>query len=86
MSTKQTSEATEAELIAGDSEIVAQESQSILNNLDEMEKQVRTVEDAQGIPELARSKPLPERMAAVGMEQPLIDRVSEILASFKGAP
>jgi hypothetical protein len=44
-----------------------------------VENDLRSLEDEYGIPEFARSRPLPERMAAVGMSRAVIDRVSKSL-------
>jgi hypothetical protein len=44
-----------------------------------MEKDLRALEDEHGTPEFARSRPLPERMAAVGMSRATVDRISKFM-------
>jgi hypothetical protein len=83
MPAKQTKEAIEAELNASERERIALQLQDVLNEFDEVEKQLRTLEDEHGIPEFARSRPLPERMAAIGMRQATIERISTFLDALE---
>jgi len=43
---------------------------------EEFERDLRQLEDEAGLPAFYRSKPIPERMAAIGMSQAAIDHVS----------
>jgi len=83
MPAKQTKKAIEAELNASERERIALQLQDVLNEFDEVEKQLRTLEDEHGIPEFARSRPLPERMAAIGMRQATIERISTFLGALE---
>ena len=47
-----------------------------------VENDLRAIEDEHDIPEFARSRPLPERMAAVGMSRAVIDRVSKFMEAL----
>jgi hypothetical protein len=93
---KQTKEAIEAELNASEHESIALQLQEVAKDIDIVEKELRALEDARGIPEFNRSKPLPERMAARGMRQATIERIQHLwngrrtdlvtLASHESAP
>jgi len=76
---KQTKEAIEAELNASERERIALQLQEVARDIDIVEKELRALEDARGIPEFKRSKPLPERMAARGMRQATIERISTFM-------
>src|SRR3979490_1192335 len=79
MPAKQTREAIEAELNASESERIALQLQEVVRDAELVEKDLRSLEDEHGIPEFARSRPLPERMAAVGMSRAVIDRISKFM-------
>src|SRR3979490_1375517 len=82
MPAKQTREAIEAELNASESERIALQWQEVVRDAEIVEKDLRALEDEHGIPEFARSRPLPERMAAVGMSRAGVERVSKFLAAL----
>ena len=63
MPAKQTREAIEAELNASESERIGLQLQDVVKEAELVEKDLRALEDEHGIPEFARSRPLPERMA-----------------------
>jgi hypothetical protein len=79
MPVKQTRESIEAELNASKRERIALQLQELVSEAHLVEKDLRALEDEHGIPEFARSRPLPERMAAVGMSRAVIDRVQMML-------
>ena len=79
MPTKQTKESIEAELNASDVERIALQLQEVARDAELVEKDLRALEEKLGIPEFARSRPLPERMAAVGMSSAGIERLSTFL-------
>jgi hypothetical protein len=76
---KETRESIEAELNASKRERIALQLQELIREAHLVENDLRSLEDEYGIPEFARSRPLPERMAAVGMSRAVIDRVSKSL-------
>jgi len=53
--------------------------QEVVRDAEIVEKDLRALEDEHGIPEFARSRPLPERMAAVGMSRAGVERLSTFL-------
>jgi hypothetical protein len=76
MPAKQTRESIEAELNAGEHGRLARKLLSkAIQDFRELEKDLRQLEDEAVLPAFYRSKPLTERMAAVGMSQAVIDRV-----------
>ena len=79
MPQKETRESIEAELNASKRERIALQLQELVREAHLVEKDLRALEDEHGIPEFARSRPLPERMAAVGMSRAVIDRVRMML-------
>src|SRR6267142_3852213 len=79
MPVKQTRESIEAELYASKRERIALQLQELVREAHLVENDLRSLEDEHGIPEFARSRPLPERMAAVGMSRAVIDRVQMML-------
>jgi len=79
MPTKQTKEAIEVELSASERERIALQLQEVAKDIDIVEKELRALEGARGIPDFNRSKPLPERMAARGMRQATIERISTFM-------
>ena len=83
MPEKQTREAIEAELNASESERIALQLQEVVREAELVEKDLRALEDELGIPEFARSLPLPERMAAVGMSRAGIERLSTFLDALE---
>jgi flagellar biosynthesis chaperone FliJ len=83
MPEKQTREAIEAELNASESERIALQLQEVVREAKLVEKDLRTLEDEHGIPEFARSLPLPERMAAVGMSRAGVERLSTFLDALE---
>jgi hypothetical protein len=76
---QQTRESIEAELNASKRERIALQLQELVREAHLVENDLRSLEDEHGIPEFARSRPLPERMAAVGMSRAVIDRVQMML-------
>ncbi len=79
MPVKQTRESIEAELNASKRERIALQLQELVREAHLVENDLRSLEDEHGVPEFARSRPLPERMAAVGMSRAVIDRVQMML-------
>ena len=79
MPQKETRESIEAELNASKRERIALQLQELVREAHLVENDLRSLEDEHGIPEFARSRPLPERMAAVGMSRAVIDRVQMML-------
>jgi flagellar biosynthesis chaperone FliJ len=82
MPAKQTREAIEAELNASESERIAFQLQEVVREAEIVEKDLRALEDERGIPEFARSRPLPER-AAVGMSRAGVERLSTFLDALE---
>ena len=68
MPQKETRESIEAELNASKRERIALQLQELVREAHLVENDLRSLEDEHGIPEFARSRPLPERMAAVGRQ------------------
>jgi hypothetical protein len=83
MPQKETRESIEAELNASESERIALQLQEVVREAELVEKDLRALEDEHGIPEFARSRPLPERMAAIGMRQATIARISTFLDALE---
>jgi hypothetical protein len=83
MPVKQTRESIEAELNASKRERMALQLQELIREAHLVEKDLRALEDEHGIPEFARSRPLPERMAAIGMRQATIERISTFLDALE---
>jgi hypothetical protein len=79
MPQKETRESIEAELSASKRERIALQLQELVREAHLVEYDLRSLEDEHCIPEFARSKSLPERMAAVGMSRAVIGRVSKFL-------
>jgi hypothetical protein len=79
MPEKQTREGIEAELNASESERISFQLQEVVREAEFVEKDLRALEDEHRIPEFARSRPLPERMAAVGMSRAGVERLSTFL-------
>ena len=79
MPQKETRERIEAELNASKRDRIALQLQEVVREAHLVEKELRSLEDEHGIPEFARSRPLPERMAAVGMSRATIDRISKFM-------
>jgi len=79
MPQKETRESIEAELNASKRERIALQLQEVVREAHLAEEDLRGIEDEHGIPEFARSRPLPERMAAVGMSRAVIDRISKFM-------
>jgi hypothetical protein len=79
MPQKETRESIEAELNASKRERIALQLQELVREAHLVEKDLRALEDEQDIPEFAWSRPLPERMAAVGMSRGVIDRISKFM-------
>jgi hypothetical protein len=76
---KETRESIEAELNASKRERIALQLQELVREAHLVENDLRSLEVGYGIPEFARSRPLPEPMAAVGTSRAVIDRVSKSL-------
>ena len=79
MPQRETRESIEAELNASKRERIALQLQEVVREAHLAEEDLRGLEDEHGIPEFARSRPLPERMAAVGMSRAVIDRISKFM-------
>jgi hypothetical protein len=75
MPAKQTRESIEAELNASEKDRVVQKLQGRAQEALELEKRLQEMETETGLPAFYRSKPLVERMAALGMSQDAIDHV-----------
>jgi hypothetical protein len=82
MPEKQTRESIEAELHAGERERLAQQLRELMHDQNETERMFRELEDAAGLPTSQRSKPMTERMAALGMSQAVIDHVEMMQAAI----
>jgi acyl-CoA reductase-like NAD-dependent aldehyde dehydrogenase len=65
----------EAELNADERARIVRKFQDILREHEEFEASLRALEDEAGLPNFYRSKPLVERMAAVGMSAEAIEHV-----------
>jgi hypothetical protein len=83
MPAKQTRESIEAELKAGEVERIKIQFLEKLIEIEEVEKELRSLEAVYGLPESYQSKPLTERMAAVGMSQGAIDHIQKYLDAFE---
>ena len=83
MPAKQTRETIEAELNASEIERIKIQFLEKLVEIEEMEEDLQEVEAARGLSESNRLKPLPERMAALGMSREAIDRVRKYLDAFE---
>lgn len=83
MPAKQTRETIEAELNASKIERIKIQFLEKLVEIEEMEEDLQEVEAARGLSESNRLKPLPERMAALGMSREAIDRVRKYLDAFE---
>jgi len=79
MPVKETRESIESELNASKRERIALQLQELVREAHLVENDLRSLEDEHGKPEFARSRPLPERMAAVGMSRAVIDRISKFM-------
>ena len=79
MPQKETRESIESELNASKRERITLQLQELVREAHLVENDLRSLEDEHGIPEFARSRPLPVRMAAVGMSRAVIDRVQMML-------
>ena len=75
MPEKQSRESIEAELNANDVERAIANLRGTMRDLEEFERQLQQLERKHGLTS-DRSKPLDERMAAVGMRQEAIDHMS----------
>jgi hypothetical protein len=73
MPAKQTRESIEAELNASEKYRVARKLQNAAREAQELEKRLQEFEAETGLPTFYRSKPIVERMAALGMSQAAID-------------
>ena len=76
MPQKETRESIEAELNASKREQIALQLQELVREAHLVENDLRSLEDEH---EFARTRPLPERMAALGMSRAVIDRVQMML-------
>src|SRR3977135_898471 len=79
---KQPRESIEAELHAGERERLAQQLRELMHEQNETERMFRELEDAAGLPTSQRSKPMTERMAALGTSQAVIDHVEMMQAAI----
>jgi hypothetical protein len=76
MPAKQTKESIEAELNESELDRLVQRFREIIQDWDAFEKDLQECEDEAGLPAFYRSKPIGERMAAVGMSQEAIEHVT----------
>src|SRR5258708_25541035 len=83
MPAKQTRETIEAELNASEVDRIKIQFLEKLVEIEEVEKELQELEAARGLRESNKGKPLPERMAALGMSQGVIDRVRTYLDAFE---
>jgi predicted translin family RNA/ssDNA-binding protein len=83
MPMKQTKESIEAELNAGDRERLARHMRELTQERDEIEKMLRQLEKQAGLPTSYRSKPLVERMAALGMSRASTDRTQMMIDAIE---
>jgi hypothetical protein len=79
---KQTRESIEAELNASERDRVIRKLQDTAQEAMEWENRLQEMEDEAGLPTFYRSKPIVERIAALGMSQEAIDRVQMWLDTF----
>jgi hypothetical protein len=79
---KQTRESIEAELNASERGRVIRKLQDTAQEAMEWENRLQEMEDEAGLPTFYRSKPIVERIAALGMSQEAIDRVQMWLDTF----
>ena len=82
MPAKQTRESIEAELNASERDRVIRKLQDTAQEAMEWENRLQEMEDEAGLPTFYRSKPIVERIAALGMSQEAIDRVQMWLDTF----
>jgi hypothetical protein len=73
MPAKETRESIEAELNGGERERLLQKLRELVQNWAEFERVLQEREAKAGLPTYDQSKPIVERMAAVGMSQDAID-------------
>jgi hypothetical protein len=83
MPARQTRETIEAELNASEIDRIKIQFLEKMVELEEMEKDLQEIEAARGLPESSHLKPLPERMAALGMSRQAIDHVRKYLDAFE---
>jgi hypothetical protein len=77
-----TKQEIEAELQLSETDRIRAEFERLIGDVAEMEDDLREREKAAGLPSFYQSKPLVERMAAVGMSREAIARVSEWLEAM----
>ena len=82
MPAKQTRESIEAELNASERDRVIRKLQDTAQEAMDWENRLQEMEDEAGLPTFYRSKPIVERIAALGMSQEAIDRVQMWLDTF----
>jgi hypothetical protein len=80
MPEKQTRESIEAEMTASEVERAVAKLQEAMRDMEEFERRLQHEEREWGITPIP-SKPLVERMAAVGMSKEVIDYVSDMLGA-----
>jgi hypothetical protein len=73
MPAKQTRESIEAELGESEKDRVVRKLRNAAQEVQEFEKHLQELEGEAGLPTFYRSKPLVERMAALGMNQGAVD-------------
>jgi hypothetical protein len=79
MPAKQTKESIEAELNASEKDRVVQKLRAVAQEAQEFERRLQELEAEAGLPTFYRSKPIVERMAAIGFDQAAIDHVQKWL-------
>ena len=77
MPKKQTRESIEAELSASEKERLLLVAEELAHDWDEVEAELQRVEQEQGLPS-DRTKPLTDRLAALGMSKQAIDRIADL--------
>ena len=81
MPKEQTRDSIEAELSASEHERLVREFEEFVRGLLELEADFERLEQERGLP-VDRTKPLAERMAAVGVSEQAIDRFFSLLDAF----
>jgi hypothetical protein len=75
MPTKQTRESIEADLNASEEDHAVRKLRNMIDETYELDRYLQKMEGRLGLPAFYRSKPVVERMAAVGFSQTAIDHV-----------
>jgi primosomal protein N'' len=76
-------EKIEAELRMSERERVVAKCRRLINQFDEFERRLQSLEAERGVPPSYRSKPLVERIAHLGMSGDALDQIKQLLAAIK---